>query len=249
MALRLSTALQNALVGRSVAPHAFMVGITGAFADGGGGNDSIEDSDNTLVTAGFEIGDWIQTFGATGPGNLFSAKLLAVAAGVMEFATATVTTVQDFVAGTVVAASKGGSLNDIFKHGVMQIYSGDQPDDGDQDEGTGTKLLEITEDGNVHVPATGLYGLEFEDTPVDGVLSKLSGQSWEDDGIVAGEAAWFRFYDQDVATGLDSGSPYTKIRFDGSVGLSGAQLNVASKTISLGVTFIVNSFNLIVPPS
>jgi hypothetical protein len=249
MSLRLSTALRNALASKSVGPHAFLVGATGDFVDGGGGNDSITDSNNSLVTAGFQIGDWITTFDPTTGNNVFSAKLLAVAAGSMEFITNTVDTVEVFKAGTAVAAAKGGSLNDIFKHGVLHIYSGTQPADADQTEGAGTKLLEISEDGTAHVPATGEYGLEFEDDAVGGSLSKLSTQSWEDDGLADGEAAWFRFYAQDVATGLDSGSPFTKIRFDGSVGLSGAQLNVASQSISTGVAFVINSFNLIVPAS
>ena len=245
MSLRLSTGLRNALVARSVAPHAFMVGITGAFADGGGGNDSIEDSDNTLVSAGFQIGDWISTFNpTTDPGNVFSAKLLAVAAGVMEFITDTVGTVEDFVAGTVVAASKGGSLNDLFKHGVLHIYSGDQPASADLIE-TGTKRLEISAGGVTHVPATGLYGLEFEDDPSSGSLAKLSGQSWEDDALNTGTIGWFRFYNQAAVVGAST----TAIRFDGSVALSGAQLNVASIDVTQGVAFVINSFNLIVPAS
>ena len=245
MTLRLSTGLRNALAGKTALPHAFLVGTNGAFVDGGAGNDSITDSGNSLVTAGFEIGDWIQTFGpTTDPGNVFSALLLAVAAGSMEFATGTVGTAEAFAAGTVVAAAKGGSLKELFKHGVIHIYSGTQPASADAIE-SGTLRLRITEDGNTHVPASGLYGLEFEEDPASGVLSKASAQSWEGDGLNDGTIGWFRFYDQSVGTGAST----TAIRFDGSVAISGAQLNVASLTVQTGVTFVINNFTLTVPAS
>ena len=76
MSLRLSTGLRNALVAKAGLAHAILVGTTGAFVDGGGSNDSITDSGNGFVTAGFQIGDWIQTFNPTSdPGNVFSAKI------------------------------------------------------------------------------------------------------------------------------------------------------------------------------
>lgn len=245
MSLRLSTGLRNALVGNAALPHAALAGATGAFVDGAGGNDSITDSGNSLVTKGFEIGDWIQTFApTTDPGNVFSAKLLAVAAGAMEFVTGTVGAVEAFAALTMVIAAKGGSLQDLFKHGVINIYSGEQPVGADAVE-SGTLRIVITEDGNTHVPASGLYGLEFEDDPVAGVLAKLATQTWQGEALNTGTIGWFRFYDQSVTTGAST----TAIRFDGSIALSGAQLNVASIDVTATIDFIINSFNLIVPAS
>ncbi len=246
MSLRLSTGLRNALAGNIGLPHAILTGITGDFVDGGGSNDSITDSANGLVTAGFQIGDWIKVFGAnTSNNDNIEAKLLSVAAGSMEFATGEVDTAEVFLAGTSVVASKGGSLNDIFKHGVLHIFDGTQPASADDTEAGDTKRIEITEDGETHVPASGLYGLEFEDTPVSGSLSKLAAQSWEGDGIATGTIGWFRFYDQAVTLGDSS----TGIRFDGSIALSGAQLNVASLTVNQSVAFVINNFALTVPAS
>ena len=62
MSLRLSTGLRNALAGQKALPHAVLTGINGAFVDGAGGNDSITDAGNSLVTKGFEINDWIKVF-------------------------------------------------------------------------------------------------------------------------------------------------------------------------------------------
>jgi hypothetical protein len=245
MSLRLSTGLRNALVARSGLAHAALVGATGDFVDGGGSNDSITDSGNSLITKGFEIGDWIQTFApTTDPGNVFSAKLLAVAAGEMEFITGTVGAVEVFAALTAVVAAKGGSLADIFKHGVIHIYSDDQPLTADLTE-PGTKRLEITDNKQTQNTGTGLNGLEFEDDPSSGILAKLSTQTWKGEGLNTGTIGWFRFYDQAVNIGASS----TAIRFDGSVALSGAQLNVASLDVTATVDFIINSFNMIVPAS
>ena len=245
MTLRLSTGLRNALAAKAGLPHAILVGATGAFVDGGGSNDSITDSGNGLVTAGFEIGDWIKTFNpTTAPGNEIEAKLLAVAAGSMEFATGTVGTAESFAANTAVVAAKGGSLNDLFKHGVIHIYSGTQPADADTAE-SGTKRVEITDDGGTHAPSTGVNGLEFEDDATSGELEKLAAQTWKGEALNTGTIGWFRFYDQSVTTGASS----TAIRFDGAIGLSGAELNVASLDVTATVDFVINNFSLIVPAS
>ena len=245
MSLRLSTGLRNALAAKYGLPHAALIGTNGAFVDGGGGNDSITDSGNSLITAGFEVGDWVKVFGANTANNNLSAKLLAVASGAMEFATGLVDTAEAFLAGTAVIAAKGGSLNDLFKFGVMHIFSGTQPASADDTESGSTKRIEITDDGNTHVPSTGQYGLQFEDTPSSGVLAKATAQTWKGAALSDGTIGWFRFYDQSVTVGASS----TAIRFDGSVALSGAQLNVASINVVNGVDFVINSFNLIVPAS
>jgi len=249
MSLRLSTGLRNALAGKIGLPHAILTGATGTFVDNGASPDSITDSGNGLITAGFEIGDWIKVFGATTPNNNnIEAKLLSVAAGTMTFATGQVDTGEVFAAGASVVACKGGSLNDLFKHGTIHMYTGVQPATADLIETPGsTLLLKITEDGNTHVPASGLYGLEFEDTPAGGVLTKLAAQSWEGLGLASDDLGWFRFYDQSVTTGADVTG--TVIRFDGSIDLSGAQINVASLGVQSAVTFVLNNFTLTVPAS
>ena len=250
MSLKLSTALRNALVGNAALPHACLVGATGDFVISDGNPDEITDSGNSLITKGFQIGDWIQTFApATAPGNVFSAKLLSVAAGSMTFLEGIIDTDEVFAALTAVVAAKGGSLQDLFKHGVLHIYSGTQPEDANAAEGAGTLRLIISDAGGAHNSTTGENGLEFEDDPTGGVLSKLASQEWSDEGINAGTISWFRFYAQDVATGVDAGGPYTKIRFDGSIALSGAQLNVASLTVGVGIAFVINNFTLTVPAS
>jgi len=245
MSIRISTGMRNALVGLAGTPHAILVGATGAFVDGGGSNDSITDSGNGFITAGFEIGDWIQCFNATTSANDLLAKLLAVASGTLEFATATVDTAEAFAAATAVVAAKGGSIDDLVKHGVIEIRTGAQPASSDDVE-SGTLLVTITDDGNAHNTTTGLNGLEFEDDPSSGTLGKLSTQTWLGTPGATGQAGWFRFFDQSHTTGAST----TAVRFDGAVALgSGGQMNLASLTITNGVDFVVNTFDLIVPAS
>lgn len=62
-----------------------------AFVDGGGGNDSITDSANGFVTAGFEDGDDIVVTGATNAGNNVTVTAISVVAGTIEVATGTFT--------------------------------------------------------------------------------------------------------------------------------------------------------------
>ncbi len=75
-------------------------GTTAAFVDGGGGSDTITDSNNGFITAGFKVGMRILILGATTIDNDFVVTLTGVAAGTLTFATATVNTAEAFLAGT-----------------------------------------------------------------------------------------------------------------------------------------------------
>lgn len=242
MTLRLSTGLRDSLLENAALAHAIAQGTDLTFVDGGAGDDTITRTTGSFITDGFEIGDWIQVFNATTGANDFAVKLTAVVALTLSFVTGTVNTGEAGVATTVIVAAKGGSIQDLLKHGVIDIYSGLQPADADAVE-TGTKLVTITKDGSAHSTTTGANGLEFEDAAVDGVLSKKSGDEWKGDPASAGVAGWFRFYAQSKTTGAST----TAVRFDGAINTSGAELNVASVNISLGTDFIINQFDIIMP--
>ena len=64
-------------------------GITIAFVDGGGGSDTITDSDNGFVTAGFEATDKIRIIGSAS--NDGDYQLTNAAAGTLTMATASLT--------------------------------------------------------------------------------------------------------------------------------------------------------------
>jgi hypothetical protein len=241
MTLRLSTGLRDALLENAAIAHALALGTDLTFVDGGGGDDTITRTTGSFITDGFEIGDWIQVFNATTPANDFAIKLTAVAALTLSFVTDTVDTGEIGEADTCVVAAKGGSINDLMKHGIIRIYSGLQPADADAVE-TGTLLVSITKAGGAHDTDTGDNGLEFLDAAVAGVLSKVTDE-WSGDPDAAGVAGWFRFYDQSETIGASS----IAVRFDGAINTSGAELNVASVDVALGTDFVINQFDIIMP--
>ena len=239
MALRLSTGLRNSLLG-----NAYLKGTSMAYVDGGTGNDYITDSENRFLKAGFKVGDLFSTIGSTTAGNdLSNEPILAVAAGKLEFATGKVNTAEDFVAATDITGDNEGSLNELFKDGIIHIYSGSQPADADSAE-TGTKLLEITVSSGDFTPGSPTNGLELA-APYEGKIGIKDGEAWSGVGIADGIAGWFRFYDNLEQEGdLESA-----IRLDGNCGTSGAQLNMSSTSIKTGATTTIDSFDVTMPAS
>lgn len=239
MTLRLSTGLRNSLLG-----NARLSGTNLAYSDNGASPDTITDSSNRFITAGFRVGDAITTTGSsTASNDISSVTLTAVAAGTLSFATGTLSATEAFLAATVVTSNNGGSFKTLFQDGVLEIYSGNQPSSADDAE-SGTMLVRITESSGAFTPGSGTNGLEFGQE-ISGVLSKRSDETWSGTAAATGTAGYFRFYDNNYDTGADS----TAVRFDGAVGTSGAQLNMASTSITSGATITIDEFDITLPAS
>lgn len=247
MTIRLSTGLRNLMLGMVAQPKAVLSnGIGGGtltYVDGGAGEDSITDSASNFITEGFAPGDVIYTYGSTTAANDLSGVVLTgVTAGTLTFATGTVNTGEAFAAGTFIICCEGGSLKDVFKDGVLRIYSGSQPSSSDNAI-SGTLLLEISVDAGAFVAGAFDNGLEFGDA-ASGAITKSSAETWQDTGIADGTAGWFRF----VGNATDAGAASTTLpRIDGSVGTSGADLNMSSVLVSAGATYTIDSFTLTLP--
>ena len=244
MTTRLSTGMIDDLLENPGVPKAILVGADIGFVDGGIGNDQIDRTSGSWITDGFQVGDWVQIFGATTSANNVLRKILAVATLTLDIATASITTAEDGVAGTAVVSAKGAGINDLLKFGYINIYTGAQPASADLIE-SGTLLVKITKDGAAHNTSTGLNGLEFNDDAVAGVLSKLTGQVWSGSPSASNNAGWFRFYAQEGTEGAST----TAVRFDGAVGLSGTEMIVPTVVIAVGTDFIITTFNIIMPAS
>ena len=141
------------------------------------------------------------------------------------------------------ATGDNGSFKDLMADGIIEIYSGSQPADADTAE-SGTKLVRITVASGAFTPASATNGLEFGNAS-GGSIAKASGEVWSGVGLVTGTAGWFRFYDNDY----DTGAGTDKVRFDGSVATSGAQLNLSSTTITLSATLTIDAFTVTMPAS
>lgn len=77
-----------------------------------------------------------------------------------------------------------------------------------------------------------------------GVLNKLASQVWSGNGVANGTAGWFR-----IRIPSDSGlaSSATAVRMDGSIGTSGADMNLGSLAVSVGAPFILSAGAITLP--
>lgn len=240
MALRLSTGLRDALLDQKAVATNLMTGTTISFEDGTGtgGRDRIADSGSGL--AGFTIKDKVTVSGSTSNDGTY--EILAVAAGYLEVAAASLSTE---AAGdqVILAGANGGSVVDLFRNCVADIYSGSQPGDANSTE-SGTKLVTVTLSSGAFTGGTATNGLNFGEVS-SGVLAQESGETWSGVGVNDGTAGWFRCYDNSYTTGADS----TAVRFDGAVSTSGSELNLSNTTITTGGTTTVDSVALTMPAS
>ncbi len=240
MTLRLSTGLRNQMLGLTNPKVRMMAANTIAFVDGGAGEDTITDSGSGFVTLGLRNGDTLYVEGTSNNDTTDGYDLTGVAAGVLNVATGLLTAE---AAGTVfaIAAGQGGSLADIMQNGYIMIYSGSQPANGDTAHGS-TELVKITVSSGAWVAGQEANGLEFQ-VSASGEIEKNS-DTWSGVGLYAATAGWFRFY----ANAADAGGASTTLpRFDGTVGTSGADLNMSSTSITVASTYTIDSFKLTLP--
>lgn len=234
MAFKMSTGLVNALMGKQDSA----IGITLAITNG----TTITDSGNGLLTAGFRPGDTLLLSGWPTAGNNTGIYTVGtVAAGTMAVS-GTALNVEGGDADSKIM-TVGKTFKDVFRNGVIRIYSGTVPADADADEGAGTLLLEISKDSAAVTPGAAANGLNF-DAIVDGVLSK-NADTWSDAGIATGTAAWWRMYDNGVITGAST----TAKRCDGLVGTTSVALILSSLSIVAAATTTLDTANFTMPTS
>lgn len=93
--------------------------------------------------------------------------------------------------------------------------------------------------------AAAVNGLKLQASS-GGVISKRASQTWSGNGVANGTAGWYRFRASVAdAGGLDSAGLY--LRMDGSVGTSGANLNLTSTTIVIAAPQSVASYTVTQP--
>ena len=240
MAIKLSTGASNKMLSMIGALKAFISGATLAYVDGGASPDSITDSGNGLISAGFSPNDLIWTKNATTPGNnLNGVAVTGVSAGALTIASGIVAGAEAFPANGCIIACKGGSLRDIFKDGILRLYTGTVPATADAAI-TGTKVLEITLNSVAFVPGAFDNGLEFGDAAA-GVLAKVVAEVWSGVGIApGGTVTHYRL----CGNALDNDALSTALpRIQGTVGISGADLNMSSVSVVAGATTTIDTFS------
>jgi hypothetical protein len=114
--------------------------------------------------------------------------------------------------------AQADALNALYNGGKLRPYTGTQPATADTAIGAQVKLVEFT----LPTPCFG--------TSVAGVVT--ANAITDTTGITGGDATWYRVVKADGTTGLQ----------DGSVGLTGCNVNMDAITIVAGVTQHINSW-------
>ena len=130
-----------------------------------------------------------------------------------------------------------GSLKQAMQGGVLRVYSGSEPAAADANvPGSAVLLAEFTADG-------GGGGISLQPTAAGAIISKSQDESWRSIARATGIASWFRWTLPDDA----GGSSGTSIRLQGSVNVSGAELNFSSLSFAQGAVQKVDYFAVALP--
>lgn len=129
-----------------------------------------------------------------------------------------------------------------FEKGVIHIYSGPQPVSADAPV-TGTLLGVVTGGAGAFAFGSPTNGLEFGAADA-GAVQKSADQEWKFKGIANGTAGWFRL----MGNASDAlGNSAVLPRLDGSVGTSGADLNLSNIAVTTGTPATIDVFSFGIP--
>ncbi len=130
-----------------------------------------------------------------------------------------------------------GSLRATMSLGFIKIYAGAVPADADASIGAATLLCTISNNSS----GTGLT-LESA-VAAAGVAEKTIAEVWSGVNGNTGTATFFRY----VAPGDDGTLSTSQPRLQGSVGVSGAELNLSSVSLTSAATQTIDFFNIAQP--
>lgn len=119
----------------------------------------------------------------------------------------------------------------------LNIYAGTVPDSPDDALPGDAVLLNTYNNGGT--------GGTWEATSSNGVLQKAAGETWSGTAAATGDAAYFRIVENGTDDG--SGASTTAKRVQGTVGVSGADLNLPAVAMTSGNTYSLDyvAFNFI----
>lgn len=128
------------------------------------------------------------------------------------------------------------SLKSALSNGVLRIYAGAEPGSADAAVNGATLLCEIFSDGTA-------AGINLANAADNGSISKAPGEAWSGSHTANGTATWFRH-----TTLADDGAASTAaMRIQGSVGVSGADLNLSSVAFTVSTPQNIDYYTLTLP--
>ena len=129
-----------------------------------------------------------------------------------------------------------GAFKTKMDGGFLKIYAGTVPATADAALGAATLICTLSESGGVN-------GLDWDDTPANGVVGKDTSQTWQGVNGATATATFFRF----VEAADDGTLSTTAARVQGTVGPVGADMLVANPALVDTETFTLNYFNVALP--
>lgn len=130
-----------------------------------------------------------------------------------------------------------GSFKSIMDTCTLKIYSGTEPATADAALAGNTLLSEIFLNND------GATGLTFEAAAVAGVINKASAETWEGTNAAAGTASFYRL---ELAADTQALST-TEKRVQGTVAVTGAELNITSVSLLLSASQKIDYFSMALP--
>lgn len=124
----------------------------------------------------------------------------------------------------------------IFNLGFLDIYAGSVPADADTSIGGATLLVHICNNNTT-------TGLTFAAAASGGAITKNLSETWSKAAAGTGTATFWRL----VAAGDDGTTSTTQARIQGTVGLAGADLNLASLSFTATTVYTIDSFSISIP--
>lgn len=131
-----------------------------------------------------------------------------------------------------------GPLRTLLNGSTIKIYAGSVPATADDAVGAATLLCTVSVDGDG-------TGITFESTAADGVLVKTAAETWIGTNVADGTAAFFR-----ISPPSDTGAASTTVvRLQGTVGVVGADMELAAAELVNGAPLALNSAAFTIPAS
>ena len=124
----------------------------------------------------------------------------------------------------------------IFNLGFLEIYGGAIPADADQSISGSTLLVRISNNNTT-------TGLTFASTASGGAITKNLGETWSKAAVNTGTATFYRLVSASDTGVLSTTEP----RVQGSVGLAGADLNLASLSFSASTVYTIDAYSISIP--
>jgi len=238
MAISLSTALVNRIIGKdiSVVDAGSQISFTAP--------NLINTTQSDFLTAGFRPGMVIKVTSGGASTNAGYWTISSLVAGVITVTESTISTEAAATDTPTISAVNGSGWQEALRYGIFVVYTSPMPANADL-AATGTKLLEMTVSAGSFTPGTSTNGIQW-DFSSTGKIIIASGDTIQGTGLVTGTAYYGRLYDNGYITGDDS-TNFQSPRIQGRVGTSGQDFDITHTKITSGVVNTLDSFNLTQP--